>query len=203
MGVNGPRGVAFNTADAGSSGNTSGRLPRFNYYNYAPVTVWAAEDSSLTSYSSSYAFGAYLARNYGGAQLFRDIVHNPYGNYRAVLESVKGNGGAANLTFGDLLRNWGAAVILSDLTTTTAPYSYNSGTWFTDPLGYELGSINTYNYRYLSYDGPLIYTAAALDNLDQIKRSSNIYVEAGTGVSGKQAWTFRMRETVKLTVIVR
>jgi len=203
MTVNGPRGVAYNTEDAGAAGNTSGRLPRFNYYNYAPVTLWTAEDKSLTSYSSSYAFGAYLARNYGGAQLFSDIVHNPYGNYRAVIDSVKKNGGAPNLTFGDLLRNWGAAVLLSDIITTAVPYRYNSGGWFTDPLGYTLGSINNYNYRYNSNDGPFLYTAAALDNLDKINRSSNIYVQAGTGVTGSQSWTFRMRDSVKLTVVVR
>ncbi len=200
--VNGPRGVAFNTAGAGSGGNVTGRLPLYNYSNSRPLTVWTGGDDNLGSYSTVYAFGAYIARNYGGAKLIGEIVRNPFGNYRAVIDSVKDNGGSSSLTFGDLLRDWGISVLLSDKTGMPAPLRFNTGTWFTDALGYNLGSINHYNYSYNSTAGPFIYPIADLDNLDYMNSSSNLFVYAGN-LTGNQSWVFRMRDSVRLTVVVR
>lgn len=200
--VNGPRGVSFGTAGPGTGGNVSGRLPLYNYRNTLPLTIWTGGDDDLGSYSTAYAFGAYIARNYGGAKLFRDIVQNPFGNYRAVLDSVKNNGGSSNLTFGDILRNWGVSVLLSDKTSMPAPLRFNTGTWFTDVLGYNLGSINHFNYSYSSTTGPFIYPIADLENLDYMSSSSNLFVYAGN-LTGNQSWVFRMRDSLRLTVVVR
>jgi hypothetical protein len=51
------------------------RIPVFNalYYKYG-VTEW--KDKDANSYSQPYAFGAYLARNYGGANLIYSIARN-------------------------------------------------------------------------------------------------------------------------------
>jgi len=91
------RGIIGTTYTAGSSGITYGRLPRFNnpaYYD--SLTDW---NSSLKDYSSAYAFGAYIARNYGGATLMGNIVQNPYTDYQAVTTTT-----AANVSFSSLLK---------------------------------------------------------------------------------------------------
>ena len=51
------------------------RIPYFNalYYAYG-VTEW--RDNDANSYSQPYAFGAYLMRNYGGAELIYQMAHN-------------------------------------------------------------------------------------------------------------------------------
>ena len=51
--VDGPRGVAYNDGTAGSAGNTFGRLPYYNQYNYIPVAEWlqGSIDEVLMSYA--------------------------------------------------------------------------------------------------------------------------------------------------------
>ena len=52
------------------------RLPLFNaMYGYG-FTKWREDEFAAVSYSNAYAFGAYLARNYGGTALVREIARN-------------------------------------------------------------------------------------------------------------------------------
>jgi len=203
--VDGPRGVKVENGDytARLANNTEGRLPLFNYWNDAPLTTWLADDEALRSYSIAYAFGAYLARNHGGAQLFRNIVQNNYGDHRAIGNAISG------YTFTDLLREWGASVVLSDKTVQLPDLSlhgYNKDAAFTStlsPITYNLGSINLYNYKYDSLNGPWYYSLSSLEsNKDILYRGSNTYVYAGS-LTELQEWTFRMKDGVSLTVIVR
>ncbi len=212
--VNGPRGVDYGTSGPGVSGNTLGRLPLFNYWNDAPLTTWLASPKTGRSYSMSYAFGAYLARNYGGAELFKDIVRgvptkSVYGDYRDIVEAVKAHGGAADITMGDLLRDWGVAVVLSDKTTILSPgkYEYNHTPGYmtsTVNFTYNLGSINLFYYKYGSRTEPWAYSIAGLNDYDSatMNRGSNIYVKE-TLVTGMNTKKFRMRDGVKLTVVVK
>ncbi|MDR1301206.1 MAG: hypothetical protein LBK43_01895, partial [Treponema sp.] len=53
------------------------RIPTFlDNYNAAALTEWLSGDDALISYANVYAFGAYLARNYGGAKLIKAIMEN-------------------------------------------------------------------------------------------------------------------------------
>ena len=151
--IHGPRGVAYNDPTAGNPGNGHGRLPLYNLYNHIQVTRWTG---GLVNYSTSYALGAYLARNFGGAPLFREIVQNNKSGIGALEAALRAQGHA--LSFGDVLTNWGVANLLSDNTGAPAPYRYNSGTWSISRTGgetYRLGSINLYHYR--SYFGDDYY----------------------------------------------
>lgn len=218
--VNGPRGVTYSNSGAGSSLNTAGRLPLFNYWNDAPLPVWLSGSNAIISYSVSYAFGAYLSRNYGGAALFQDIVkgvtgQSVYGDYRDVVEAVKAHGGASGITMSDIMRDWGAAVVLSSNTSisSSGKFKYNNGSSFmTSTIGtitYNLGSINLYNYRYqygsssYLYE-PWSYSFTGLNNYDSstMNRGSNIYVKE-INASGVKTRKFRMRDGVKLTVVVK
>ncbi len=212
--VNGPRGVAYGTAGAGTSGNTNGRLPRFNYWNDVSLPVWLTGSNVYNSYSISYAFGAYLARNYGGATLFQDIVkgvsgQSVYGDYRDVVQAVKAHGGAADITMGDLMRDWGAAVVLSDHTSISSPgkFQYNTGASTSSTINsvaYNLGSINLFNYSFGLWNEPKWYSTTDLNNYSSatMNKGSNIYVKESS-VTGMRTKTFRMLDGVKLTVVVK
>ena len=142
--IEGPRGVAGDDPTAGEPDNRMGRLPGYNLYNDIQVTTL---EGSGINYSLNYALGAYLARNYGGAALYSDIVQSDRSGVGAIEGAVSGQG--HDESFLDLLANWAAATLLSDNTDAPAPYQYNTGNWRTSYTGgveYRLGSINLYNY---------------------------------------------------------
>ncbi len=203
--IHGPRGVAYDDPTAGSPRNGRGRLPRYNFFNFIQVTRW---DGSLVNYSTSYALGAYLARNYGGAPLFREIVQNNKSGIGAVEAALRTQGHA--LSFGDVLAHWGVANLLSDNTGAPAPYRYNSGTWSTSRVGgetYRLGSINLYHYRYYyeedDYaDGPVSFWFEGFNDGFWQNPHSNVYttLDRNTG-------TVRLRMSadpgIRITAVVK
>ena len=143
--VSGPRGVAYDDPTAGQPNNRSGRLPWYNLYNDIQVTAW---HGSLANYSINYALGAYLARTYGGAELFSRIVQSERAGVDAIEGALRGLG--HEVSFPQVLANWAVAGLLSDDTEAPVPYRYNPGTWSASTAGgadYRLGSINLYHYR--------------------------------------------------------
>ena len=189
MMVRGPRGVAHDDPTAGARGNESGRLPFYNLFNDAPVTVW---NSKIADYAGKYAFGAYLARLYGGAELFSRIVQSGEAGFPAVEAALQALG--HDVPFGQVLADWAVATLLSDDTAAPAPYRYNPGTWTTSHVGgqqYRLGSINLYNYRYdppevvsdcigpdlasrSSQEGPYLHSLSSLSDRTQPPHSNAI-----------------------------
>lgn len=65
---------------------------------------WEEIDSNYVTYNyaNAYAFGAFLARNYGGAKLIKEICTNEYVNEESVVHAVNKINGT-NKTFNDLL----------------------------------------------------------------------------------------------------
>ena len=146
MMVRGPRGVAHDDPTAGEPGTRSGRLPIYNLFNDVQVTVW---ENKIANYSINYALGAYLARTYGGARLFSEIVQSDRSGIQAVEAALAALG--HEVSFGQALADWGVATLLSDSTAAPYPYRYNPGTWSASRSGgeqFRLGSINLYHYRY-------------------------------------------------------
>lgn len=199
MQVDGPRGVTYNTATAGPSGNTNGRLPEYNYFNDISLTNW---NNNTRNYAINYAFGAYLARNFGGAPFLRNIVHNSHTNYRAIEYALSTQG--YSFDFATALRKWAAANLLSNQTAPPSGfYQYNSGDWFTSSLSgteYKLGSINLYNYNYGLLTGPYIYTTMPTGTQEKM---SNIYFLAGTSRTGQLQYKIDLPKEIKLTVVVK
>jgi hypothetical protein len=212
LGVIGPRGVEDVTSP-GSSGNQEGRIPLFNLFNYTPVVSWSTSSTieALKSYSALYSFGAWLGRNYGGANLFQDLVQGNYTDESGIINAVNNNGGSSE-TFETLLRKWGAAYLLSDQTDLSklgTGYYLNGTAAFTSTVNsitYNLGPINCYNYylysSYYSYNqtGPKIYSTMPGTALSA---GGNIYYAAGTGVTGAQTWKVTLPANVKLTIVVK
>ncbi len=146
MMVSGPRGVASDDPTAGEPGNRRGRLPYYNLFNDIQVTAW---NGVIANYAVNYALGAYLARTYGGAELFRAIVQSDRSGVAAIEAALAALG--HDVSFGDVLADWAVATLLSDNTAAPRLYRYNPGTWSTSHSGgerFRLGSINLHHYRY-------------------------------------------------------
>ena len=144
--VNGPRGVAYDDPTAGAPGNRAGRLPYYNLFNDVQVTTWGG---TIANYAVNYALGAYLARTYGGAELFSEIVQSASAGVGAIEAALAATGHA--VSFGEILADWAVATLLSDNPAAPSPYRYNAGTWSTSYIAgkeFRLGSIDLYRYRY-------------------------------------------------------
>lgn len=163
----GPRGVDPDVGSAGAPGNKKGRYPLFNSNNTRSLTVW---NNDLKDYSNVSAFGTFLTRNYG-VKVLHDIL---YSNkiHEDAIEAATGK------PFVTLLREWGTAVMLSDIVSPTAPPTYNTGDFVYDAYGsstYKLGSINFFNYD----PKPFIS-----NTLGVVRPQANYYYKVGEGLSG-------------------
>ncbi len=197
--TNGPRGVAYGTANAGAPMNTQGRLPGYNTRNYYNLLDWSGNDDEVyLNYSKTYAFGAYLIRNYGGANLIKQLVQSGYTGASNIVDAVSQNGGAG-LTYENILKNFGAANILSDRTNLPQGYRFNTGTWFTSTIGgisYQVGSINLYNYN----PSPFVYLTLPATQ----RAGSNLYYLSGTALNGTKQWSFtNLNNQIKITVVIK
>jgi ferredoxin len=210
----GPRGVDpldLPAGGAGDPGNTSGWLPYFNGSNDVSLTAWSSSDP-IPSYAIAYAFGAFLARNYGGAAFLRAVVHNRESGTGAIDEALDSLG--YRETYREILSRWAAAVILSDEEDAPADppegeVSYNAGTWFESSEGGEtflLGSINLYNYLSQQdglLEGPKIYSGSVVGVDLSRPGSSVVYYKVGAGITGTHEWDISLGERTDLVVVAR
>ena len=203
LGFNGPRAVPNQEATAGGPANSEGPLPLYNLHNDVDVTAW---DGTLRSSSTGYALGAYLARNYGGAALFQDIVQSNLEGVEAITVAAR-----VGHTFGDMLVNWAIANLLSDndqLPATDRYYRYNTGDWSTSLEGgvtFQLGSINLYHYRYetesFTQDGPFLYSLDGFNERTQPPHS-NMYATLGSNTGTVRLRVSAVRDN-RITVVVK
>lgn len=191
----GPRGVVDTDGSAGNSGNTKGRYPLFNENNTLSLTAW---DNSLADYSKVNAFGTFLTRNYGGAKVLHDIVHNNKEHEDAIMDAVHKYAGAENKTFDDLLTEWGIAVMLSDNDNLAQDLpTYNTGDFTEDTYNqsrYDLGSINFFNYD----PQPNIKTSAGT-----VQAQGNYYYKVGKNLTGTVTIDLTLNGTTEATLIAK
>ena len=169
----GPRNVDYRDGTAGYSGNSGGRYPNFNRYNYLSLTNWG---NSVVDYSKVSSFGAFLLRNYGGsiggAKVLHDMMYSTSSNEQAVLDAT------GESSFENLLNKWGEGVILSDVDDLdNSKPRYNFGDFKTtafDGITYKLGSINFFNYS----PKPKMLSSKTLN------RDANLYYKIGSNLSG-------------------
>ena len=148
------------------------------------MSSWNGE---LRNYSINYALGAYLARTYGGAALFRDVVQNGLDGSDALEDALSAQG--FDLLFGEVLADWAAANLLSDDVGASDPHRYNAGSWRESTAGgevYRLGSINLFNYTEGFQVGPFLYTVDEYAAIGSQPGHSNFYIDLGSasGVVG-------------------
>jgi uncharacterized repeat protein (TIGR02543 family) len=88
------------------------RIPTFLYtYDWYGVAEWPLLSLIGEDYATKFAFGAYLMRNYGGAELLQRILANNTANIDSIASAL--NGFESGLTFEKTLRRYGEAMIFS------------------------------------------------------------------------------------------
>ena len=100
------------------------RLPWFcqNYY-LSGLTDWLGGNSVQVSYAGAYAFGAYLARNYGGKELIKEIATNDYVDQEAITQALKSTG--RNETFDSVFKKYAQALVLDNAPSAANAPSFN------------------------------------------------------------------------------
>lgn len=188
----GPRGVDYTDGSAGDAGNTDGRYPYFNQNGInKSLTTW---DDSMDDYAKVSAFGAFLTRNYGGAQLLHDIMYSSKEDESAIVEAVQNTPQGADKTFADLLREWGTAIVLSDRIDLQDIPAYNTGDFMISELNgiiYKMGSINFYNYS----------PTLTFSTCDEVIGNSNCYYKIGEGLTGDVSIDISLDSDVQATLI--
>ncbi|MFW6212682.1 MAG: M30 family zinc metallopeptidase [Spirochaetota bacterium] len=184
LGIAGPRGVdpiAHADGSAGTIGNNSGRLPRYNRASNESLTEWGASGSTLDSYSLTYSYGAYLARNFGGADLLRAMMESSSSDAERVVQEALSTQGYANGTHEELLWRWGVSTLRSQHVA-EQPFQLNPGRWMSD-AEFSLGSINHFNYYGSGSYGPIVHEGA-IDSLE-LKPYSKALYKVGSGLTGE------------------
>ncbi len=65
-----------------------GRLPTFNaYYSYSGIAEWSSSNT-IVSYSTAYAFGSWLARNFGGTNFITEVSTNDSVDMQSILDAI-------------------------------------------------------------------------------------------------------------------
>jgi hypothetical protein len=191
----GPRGIEYTDGSAGIIGNTNGRYPLFNENNTLSLIAW---NNTLADYSKVNAFGTFLIRNYSGAQLLHDIMHNTYANEQAVVDAVNKSASGSGKTFDNLLKEWGISVLLSDRTDATRnQYSYNTNDFTVNEKGetiYKMGAINFFNYD----PKPTISTT-----IGTVKTQGNYYYKVGDNLTGTVDIDLTLNAKTEATLIVK
>lgn len=90
-----------------------GRLATFaqNYYG-SGLTEWLDGDNVVMSYAGAYAFGAYLARNYGGTDLIKQIATNAAVDQKAITQALSAC--KKNETFESVFEKYAQALVLDN-----------------------------------------------------------------------------------------
>jgi len=170
------------------------RYPLFNENTALSLTTW---NGVLADYSKVNVYGAYLLRNYGGAKVLHDIMHNSYDDTRAVVDAVNKSDNGSGKTFANLLSEWGIAVMLSDYDNLVDTPEYNIGTLFEDVYGstvYQMDSINLFNYN----PPPMIYTTNGT-----VKSNGNYYYKIGDNVTGDFTVSLELNGQTEVTLIAK
>ena len=121
------------------------RLPYFclGYYR-SGLTDWLSDANVAYSYAGAYAFGAYLARNYGGKELIKEIATNGYVDQEAITQALKSIG---NETFDSVFKKYAQALVLDN-----APSAANAPSFKKSVLGIGEGkrmkAIDIFNVQY-------------------------------------------------------
>jgi hypothetical protein len=92
------------------------------YYHSEGITEWGTLSS--VSYATKVAFGAYLMRNYGGAELLQELLANNTANIPSVTAALSKF--SSGLTFDQALARYGEAMIFSGSQKPSGVLSYDN-----------------------------------------------------------------------------
>ncbi|GHU71894.1 hypothetical protein FACS189450_08710 [Spirochaetia bacterium] len=153
-------------------------------YQNEGVPIWNSSGNTLESYAYKYAFGAYLARNYGGAELVKNILANNSTNQASIVAALQQTTGNMSIDFNYAVEKFAEAFIFSDPASGRATFNQTvtktiSGTTYTF-AGFDIwkGSGNSYYSGWRT--GPAIYP---LSNQPTMQPNS-VYVQSSNDWRG-------------------
>ena len=66
------------------------RIPNYNeYYFYSALDEYRNDEYAVYSYGTGYALGSYVARNYGGISLIKEISQNKAVDMNSIVQAIK------------------------------------------------------------------------------------------------------------------
>ena len=230
LGVSGPGNNDETTGGTPSSRDklVNGRMAqylmaeRYNLLDYAGVQG-ASPYSSVFPYGLNFSFGAYLVRNYGTDFIKKYFDSNEKETNRVetdtfiydvenfdAITSMLAKSISDTITWEDLMRGWGASVLLSDVSETKRPYKMltensENDFWFNNTFynGNKIASANHYGFEAnvdilgsthgrgtpVVTNGPLIYNSASdraysLIQGKKLHPNTNTFVLLKAGATG-------------------
>lgn len=189
---------------------------RYNLLDYDGVST----KGSVFPYGLNFSFGAYLIRNYGPAfvktylaseeqETIRHADGSATENFEAIT-SMLAHSISSTTTWEELMRGWGASLLLSDVSEARKPYKMltensESDFWFNNAFyaGNKIASANHYGYKAnvdilgstrgsgttVITTGPLVYNSSAdraysLIEGKKLHPNTNTFVLLKAGASG-------------------
>lgn len=133
-----------------------GRLKSFNMYGSYVGIEYRDDNTSYESlsYSTAYAFGCWLARNFGGTKLIKEMSTNAYMDYDCVVNAVNTVNGTSNgtsYTFADLMRMYTESLIFRDTSLSMPTFNKAAAAGIYYPSG-ATASTATYAYPMTAVD---------------------------------------------------
>lgn len=199
--TNGPRGISWDDYTAGSPGNTSGRLPFFLATPENSLTVW---NNATEDYSSSYLFGAWILRNYGGAPLLSEIINSSYIDKAAITEAIETVTGVER-SFDQLIKYWYTASWLSYQEQIPEEYSLNQGSVYSSSINgntFLLGSINLDYFKIITGGGSTYNSIKTYSTPQTLQPNSGHFIAPFTISSESLKCDIHLPSGVALTLII-
>ena len=146
------------------------RTQQFNAaYYLSGIREYLDNDNVAVSYATSYTFGAFLARNYGGAALIKEISQNDKTDNKSIVAAVN-KINSTSLTFDKIFQNF--LLALTGNTTYTlnknAKQTLSSGSYSYPMTAYDIFA-DKYSPAELlktnTGNGPVLYNNAAAKDL--------------------------------------
>lgn len=166
------------------------RLPWLcQYYYLSGLTDWLDGNNVIVSYAGAYAFGAYLARNYGGTALIKEIATNNYVDQQAITQALKKLG--KNETFESVFKKYVQALVL-DNPSTTVP-SFNKSV---DGINGKMKAIDIFNVKTVDELGreqsfrPILLKTDANSRVDLRPYGFTLHKVGNTNSAGSFPLTF-------------
>lgn len=145
----------------GDTASPKSRLSQFcTYYTSSGITEWN-DNAQLASYAVAYTFGAYLARNYGGAELIQKAAQNGSVDKDSITEALKAMG--YDETFDSAYIKFAQALVLNNADKQdTATLNKNAKTYQFSVYTYPMTAIDLWSYNTVNdakVSGPVLYSA--------------------------------------------
>jgi hypothetical protein len=143
------------------------RVPTFlDTYKNLGFTEW--DTLSNAAYAKGYTFGAYLMRNYGGADILRSILANTTTNIPSITAAL--NEMSPGMTFEAALSRFSEAMICSGVSIPEGAFTFDKTvtrtiTGYNGTYTYTVHAFDIWNTkRFFQYiDGPVVYSLTPMD----------------------------------------